>query len=115
MEENMKTACNTLTCRRFLHIFGPLGIGTESIYIDDSDTLDEAFEEGLITTKGRKYIEISTWHDDFTLLANDLVRNRQLGYPSDLSRAAYSTEACARKEDHFIFFGNKTYGSGLLR
>jgi uncharacterized linocin/CFP29 family protein len=111
----VKTARNALTCRRFLHIFGPLGVGTESIHVDDADSLDETSDEGLIITKGRKYVEIPTLYNDFTLFAKDLERSKQYGYPIDLSRAAYSAEACARKEDHFIFFGDKTYGyDGLL-
>jgi uncharacterized linocin/CFP29 family protein len=111
----VNTARKALTGRKFLHIFGPLGIGAESISIDDSDTLDEISDNGLITTKGRKYVEIPTVYDDFTLLAKDLESSKKYGYPIDLSKAAYSAEACARKEDNLIFFGNATYGyEGLL-
>jgi uncharacterized linocin/CFP29 family protein len=111
----VNAARNALTGRRFLHIFGPLGIGAESIHIDDADSVSEVSEDGLITTKGRKYAEIPTLYHDFTLLAKDLESSAKLGYPVDLSKAAYAAEACARKEDSFLFFGNETYGyEGLM-
>ncbi len=111
----INTARNVLVSRRFLHIFGPLGIGTESIQVDDADTLDEVPEDGFITTTGRKYVEIPTIYDDFTVLAKDLENSRKFGYPVDLSKAASSAESCSRKEDRFIFFGNSANGyEGLL-
>lgn len=111
----VKTARKALTGRKFLPIFGPLGIGTESVPIDDSDALEEVMDEGFITTKGRKYVEIPTIYDDFTLYAKDLENSKKFGYPVDLTKAAYSAENCARKEDKLIFFGNAKYGyEGLL-
>lgn len=111
----VSTARNALVGRRFLKIFGPLGIGTQSIHIDDYESLDESYDNGLITMKGRKYVEIPTIYDDFTLFSKDLENSKQFGYPIDLSKAAYSAEACSRKEDHLIFFGNQAYGyEGLL-
>ncbi len=111
----VQTARNTLTCRKFLHLFGPLGIGTESVSLDNLDELEETFEDGFITTNGRKYVELPMIYDDFSILAKDLERSRQLGFPVDLSKAAASAEACARKEDRFIFFGSTNHGyEGLL-
>lgn len=111
----INTARNVLTCRRFLHIYGPLGIGTESINIDDASLLEEHFDNGFITTKGRKFVEIPTIYEDFTILARDLENSEKLGYPVDMSTAAQAAEACSKNEDHFIFFGNKAYGyEGLL-
>ncbi|MFU0827212.1 MAG: Linocin_M18 bacteriocin protein [Lachnoclostridium sp.] len=105
----VQTARNVLVGRRFLHLFGPLGIGVESIHIDDAKNLDEVPEDGFITTKGRKYVEIPTIYDDFTILAKDLEYSRKFGYPVDLSKVSISAENCARKEDHFIFFGNTAH------
>jgi uncharacterized linocin/CFP29 family protein len=108
-------ARSALTGRRFLHIFGPLGIGVESIHIDDADAVAEICKDGLITTKGRKYVEIPTIFDDFTLIAKDLENSQKSGYPVDLSRAMASAEVCALKEDRIIFFGNEENGyEGLL-
>jgi len=103
----VKAASNVLSGRRFLHIFGPLGIGTESIHIDDAEEVDETSKDGFITTKGRKYVEIPTIYNDFTLLARDIEASEKSGHPIDLSKAMASAEACAIKEDKLIFFGNK--------
>lgn len=113
--EVVTAARAALTGRKFLHIYGPLGIGADSIRVDDSQSVDEAEADGLITTKGRKYVQLPTIFDDFTLLAKDLESDRKTGYPADLSAASYSSETCARKEDRLIFFGSEANGyEGLL-
>ncbi len=111
----IKTARSTLTCRKFLHLFGPLGIGTESVSLDNLDELEEIYEDGFITTKGRKYVDLPVIYEDFSIFAKDIERSRQNGFPLDLSKAAAAAEACVKKEDRFIFFGNTNYGyDGLL-
>lgn len=111
----VKTARSILTGRRFLHIFGPLGAGAGSINIDDADTVDEVSKDGFITMKGRKYLEIPTIYDDFTLFGKEFESSRKTGYPLDLSKAMESAQACALKEDRLIFFGNEERGyDGLL-
>lgn len=111
----VKAARNVLTGRRFLHIFGPLGIGVETVAVDDADAVKQVEKEGLITTQGRKFAEIPVIYDDFTLLAKDLESAKSSGFPADLSKAAISAEACAFKEDRLIFFGNGELGyDGLL-
>lgn len=110
-----ETARNVLSGRRFLHIFGPLGIGVESVQIDDSDAVDEAAKDGVITTRGRKLAEIPIIYDDVTLLARDLENSRQSGYPVDLSKVMASAETCALNEDKLIYSGNARLGyEGLL-
>ena len=52
----VKAARNVLTGRRFLHVFGPLGIGTETVAVDDADAVKEVEKDGLITTQGRKFV-----------------------------------------------------------
>lgn len=111
----VKAAGNVLAGRRFLHIFGPLGVGAGSINIDDADTVDEVAKDGFITMKGRNYVEIPTIYEDFTLLGKELESSEKSGYPVDLSKAIDSAQACALKEDKFIFFGNADRGyEGLL-
>lgn len=109
------TARKVLIGRRFLHIYGPLGIGVESINIDDGDAVDEEYKDGMMTTKGRKFVEIPTLYSDFSLLAKDIANSGKLGVPADLSRATAAAEACAQMEDRLIFFGDKAHGyEGLL-
>jgi uncharacterized linocin/CFP29 family protein len=111
----VKSARILLTGRRFLHIFGPLGIGASSIQIDDADAFDEVSKDGFVTIKGRRYVEIPTIYDDFMLLGKELEHNEKSGYPVDLSRAMDSSQALALKEDKLIFFGNSENGyEGLL-
>ena len=114
-EAVVNAAKKTLVGRRFLPIFGPLGIGAESINIDEVDGVEENYDDGLMVTKGRKFVEIPTLYDDFTLLAKDLEYSAKYGYPIDLAKAMASAEAIAQKEDKLIFFGSKENGyEGLL-
>ncbi len=108
----VKAASNILTGRRFLHIYGPLGISTESIEVDDAEKLQEEASEGFITTTGRRYMQIPMLYEDFTLLAKDLEKS---GHAPDLSKAMSAAEKCALREDKFIFFGNEALGyEGIL-
>lgn len=111
----VKTARNSLVGRRFLHVFGPLGVGVQTVPVDDADAVEEVEKEGLITTSGRKFTEIPLIFEDFTLLARDLESAKKSGFPTDLSRAERAAEACALKEDKLIFWGSKDAGyDGLL-
>ncbi len=108
-------ARQTLISRRFLHLFGPLGAGTDSVAIDNADTLAEVATDGLVTTAGRKIVEIPTIYDDFTLFAKDLEASEHNGVAVDVSRAAAAAERCARKEDKLILLGDASLGyEGLL-
>lgn len=108
-------ARRALSGRRFLHVFGPLGVGAQSVSIDTAGAVEEVSDGGVVTTKGRKYAEIPLIYQDFTLLARDLEGSAQLGYPVDLTEAANAAEVCARKEDSLIYFGNAALGyEGLL-
>lgn len=104
-----------LAGRKFLHLFGPLGIGVSTINVDDADGFEEVSKDGFITTKGRKIAELPIIFEDFTLFARELENSAQTGYPVDLSRAMSAAEACAIKEDKLIFWGNSDIGlDGLL-
>ncbi|MCI1955280.1 MAG: bacteriocin family protein [Oscillospiraceae bacterium] len=111
----VKTARRVLTGRRFLPVFGPLGIGVSQVAVDRAGQTDEAEADGLLVTKGRRYVELPTVYADFTLLAKDLESSAASGLPLDLSNAAAAAEACALKEDRLIFFGSAENGyEGLL-
>jgi uncharacterized linocin/CFP29 family protein len=114
-EAVVKTAQNVLAGRRFLHLFGPLGIGVTSINVDDAEKMDEVVKDGYIQTVGRKIVAIPTLYDDFTLFGKDLEYSEKHGYPVDLSKVITSAEALALKEDRLIFFGHKDLDcEGLL-
>lgn len=110
-----QAARSILTGRRFLHLFGPLGVGVQTIAVDDADTVQESEKDGLITTEGRKFVQIPTVYSDFTLLAKDLESAKKSGFPPDLSKAAKAGQEIAVKEDKLIFFGSSALGyDGLL-
>lgn len=105
----VKTARSSLVGRRFLHVFGPLGIGVQSIPVEEVE------KDGIITTNGREFTQIPLIFEDFTLLARDLENSKKSGFPTDLSKAAQAAESCALKEDKLIFWGSKEAGyDGLL-
>ena len=111
----VKAARDIMTGRRFLQVFGPLGIGVGEITIDDADAVEEVEQDGIITTAGRKYAEIPTLYEGFTLLSKDMERADKAGYPTDLSKAMAAAETCALKEEKLIYFGNEKLGyEGLL-
>lgn len=113
--EAVSTARSILTGRKFLSIFGPLGIGAQSISVDQADALQEVSSDGVQVTKGRKYQELPLLYEDFTLLSRDLESSAKNGYPADLSRAAAAAEALALKEDRLIFYGDEGLGyEGIL-
>jgi len=111
----VSAARNILTGRRFLHLFGPLGIGATNIQVDEEGAVSEFEKDGLFITKGRKYVEIPQIYEDFTLFAKDMEASARQGFPADLSKAMIAAEAIAQKEDKLIFFGSKANGyDGLL-
>lgn len=106
----VKTARSMLVGRRFMHIYGPLGVSTDSIEVDDGDCVHEEASDGFITTAGRKYVQIPMIYEDFSLLSRDLEKAEKLGRPFDLYKAMSAAEKCSLREDKFIFFGNKDLG-----
>lgn len=110
-----QTAQQTLVSRRFLHLFGPLGAGQTHIDISEAGAVQEQDDQNLITTKGRRVVEIPTIYHDFSLLARDLESSAQQGIAVDISAAARAAQACALAEDKLVLLGNAKRGyDGLL-
>lgn len=95
--------------RRVIPLFGPLGIGVTSIAVDTTDKLAEVDKDGVIMTAGRKFEEIPTLYEDFTLSARDMEGAVHEGFPLDLTNVMTAAENCALKEDKMIFFGNASF------
>lgn len=114
IDENViSMAKRVLVGRKFLHLYGPLGAGVQSINIDSTEV--EETGESLNVIKGRKYVQIPLIQEDFSILWRDLETSEQTGFPVDLSAAAAAGAKIARKEDELIFLGNKKLGyEGLL-
>jgi uncharacterized linocin/CFP29 family protein len=107
-------AKKVLIGRRFLHIYGPLGAGVQSINVDDFTQLEET-EGSIATIKGRKFEQIPLLNQDFSLLWRDLEHSEKTGMPVDLSSALQASAAMSKREDELIFNGSKELGyEGLL-
>ena len=110
----VSTAKSALVGRRFLPLYGPLGVGVQSINIDQYGNVSETEGSPSITT-GRQYVELPVLYNDFTLLWRDIEVSERLDLPVDLSAAVNAAITLARKEDELIFLGNKSLGyEGLL-
>ncbi len=114
-EATVGVARNVLTGRRFLHLTGPLGAGVDSVAVDDAETKAEVAVDGIMTTKGRKLIQLPALFEDFTLYARDLAQSEKAGTPADLSAVLNAAQALALREDRLIYFGHAKLGyDGLL-
>ena len=103
-----------LVGRRFLHLFGPLGAGANSVTVD-SVAKSEELEDGMGYITGRRVVELPQLFEDFTLLWRDLESSEKDGFPYDFSAAAAAAQRNARKEDELIFWGNAKLGmEGLM-
>ncbi|MDL2236752.1 bacteriocin family protein [Christensenellaceae bacterium OttesenSCG-928-K19] len=102
------TAKRILVGRRFLSLFGPLGPGVTTLNVDTAK--EEKFDNGIVRTSGRNYLEVPQLYNDFWLLWRDIENSEKEGYPIDLSAAMSSAETVARLEDRLIFFGDKELG-----
>lgn len=110
----VSTAKRTLTGRRFISIYGPLGAGIQSINVDNITELEET-EGNISIIKGRSYKQIPLISQDFCLLWRDLEYGAQMGLPVDLTPAIQAASQCALKEDELIFYGCDDLGyKGLL-
>lgn len=118
----VNTAKQVLIGRRFIHIYGPLGAGAQSVILDGFETGAGAetdfFGDGeaaAIKVSSRRHVEIPMLYKDFALAWRDLENSRQFNLPLDLSAVAAAAAICAKKEDDLIFNGNAALGyEGLL-
>ena len=109
-----ETAKKHLVCRRFLHLFGPLGAGASNINID-SCAKTEVLQDGVGRITGRQIAPLPLFYEDFTLLWRDLAEAQKNHLPLDLSPAIAAAGKSARREDDLILFGNEALGcQGLM-
>ncbi len=123
--EVIKAAKETLVCRRFIPVTGPIGPGHQTISYD----VIYGMEPGVceikpgqeyetcepIRTGVRKHIPIPTIYKDFIITWRDLEHWRQFNLPIDTSNAVAAAIATAIAEDTLILLGNKNLGlEGLM-
>ncbi len=120
-----KVAKETLVCRRFVPVVGPIGPGHQTVHYD----VIYGMEPGVceikpgqeyetcepVRTGIRKHIPIPTIYKDFIISWRDLEYFRQFNLPIDTTNAIAAAVATAIAEDTLILLGNKNLGlEGLL-
>ena len=94
----VNVASTILTGRKFIDIFGPLGVGIQ--HIDACDG----------TVKKLPMI-----HSDFVIEWQEIENSKRLGIPLSLAQVAQAASDCAIQEDKMIFLGDAKAGyEGLL-
>lgn len=110
----VQTMKNTLTGRKFLPLFGPLGAGTNYVQVDSSDSKEEE-QDGVVRTSGRGIVELPQLFEDFEIMWRDIEAAEKTGQPIDYAKAIAGAQKLAYKEDKLLFYGNEFLGSaGLL-
>jgi uncharacterized linocin/CFP29 family protein len=110
-------ARRTLTSRRFVQIFGPLGAAVQDVDYDVFSGLGDAEisvmgdEPTSPIRAGRRVHEnIPIIYKDFILYWRDLETARMLNMPIDVSAAAAAASFVSREEDKLMFYGNEACG-----
>ncbi len=124
-EAVVEVAKNTLVCRRFIPVVGPIGPGHQMVSYD----VIYGMEPGVCEIKPgqeyetcepiragvRKHVPIPTIYKDFVISWRDLEHFRQFNMPIDTSNAVAASVATAVAEDTLILLGNKNLGlEGLM-
>jgi uncharacterized linocin/CFP29 family protein len=118
----VSTARRYLVARRFIDLFGPLGVGVQSVPLAgfkgmgacEVDFTGDA-EAERITTAAREFRTLPILYKEFLLHWRDIQAARDHNLPLDLSPASIAAAWCAQKEDELVFHGNQQLGiEGLL-
>ena len=113
----MDVARRNLVGRRVIPLFGPFGLGVQTIHVDQltggeqgAISLMGEDEAGTVMASKRDHVPLPMIYKDFQIHWRDLETASQLHLPLDVSPAAASAAFCARTEDNLIFNGHKANG-----
>lgn len=98
----VEVAKRLLVGRRFIHMMGPLGFGTQFVTVD---RLNRDAEVVAVDPAERKILKLVPIAHDFEILAQDIVSGEQTGLKFDPGPAAVATVKAAQEEDEIIFRG----------
>lgn len=113
----VSVARRMLVGRRFLHLFGPMGVGIQDVDYDvfkgtgpaEISVFGEA-ETSVVRAEKRVHENIPILYKDFMIYWRDIETSRQMGMPLDVSAAAAAASFVAQREDDLIFNGDKECG-----
>jgi uncharacterized linocin/CFP29 family protein len=103
-----------LTGRRFLEIEGPFGVGLTSVEVGEDGYCREPGpdEAGAVVSRA---ISVPMLKKNFGISIRRLEATRSMGQPLNLTAVQDAAEAVARREEEFIYYGNRDFGlDGLL-
>ena len=120
--EILKEMRRSLTARRFIDVFGPIGAGLETVSYETygADALAEADLEGghdvrVIQAESEVYGRIPLIYKDFVLDWRDVELSRSLGSPLDVTRAVRAAHFLSHREEDLVYNGKADLGiEGLL-
>jgi uncharacterized linocin/CFP29 family protein len=118
----VKTAKKKLVGRRLVEVFGPVGVGLQTISVDRYNVSGACLHTGTAVSCGddghdcqgdcdvievaeREILQLPFIHKDFVLRWRDIATNRQFGLPMDFGPAAAAAAVVSRKEDEMILGG----------
>jgi uncharacterized linocin/CFP29 family protein len=110
----VKMARDVLTGRRFLEVQGPFGVGLTSVEVGQDGYCRQPKPDEAGAVLGRA-ISVPMLRKGFELSIRRIAACREMGQPLNLLPAENAAEAVAKREEEFIYHGQKDFGlSGLL-
>ena len=106
-------ARDVLTCRRFLAMDGPYGVGLTSVELGiDKITHVENQEASVVMGKA---VSVPMLRRSCLLSIRRIQAHLNMGQPLDLSAVESAAEAVAKLEETLIYYGNSDFGmEGLM-
>lgn len=111
-ETVVKTAKQHLVGRRFIPVFGPFGVGVQTIHHDVFEGMGDTCvnmtgdcDEEPLGAGERDYRRLPILHKDFQVHWRDIETAQKFGVPFDCSLAAAAAFFVATAEDRLIFHG----------
>lgn len=110
----VSAATEILTGRRFLEVEGPYGVGLTTIEVGAEDYCRQPAPDEAGAVLGRA-IGVPMLRKSFGLSVRRIEGAVNMGQPLILSAVEDAAEAVARREEEFIYYGQKDFGlEGLL-
>lgn len=112
--EAVEAARAMLTARRFLEVDGPYGLGLTAVEVGEDNYCRQPGdkEAGAVLSRA---VSVPMLRRDFQLSIRRIEAATTTGQPVSLAQVADAAEAVARREEEFIYYGNKDFGlEGLL-
>lgn len=109
-----EAAAAMLTGRRFLEVEGPYGPGLTNIEVGNDGFCRQVGDDEADAVVSRA-VSIPMLRKRFRISTRRLMAATEYGQPLSLAPVEDAAEAMARREDEFVYYGNKDFGlEGLL-